>query len=271
MSGGPLQELVDALAERLQRSVTVEDQSLQLLAFSRHYGDADPARIWSLLNRRSRPDDVDYPMLRQAQGPVRLAAAPEIELLARLCLPVRARGMLLGFLWLIDRDHTLTDSQISDAVNTTAVIGRVLRQRLILREDETTLASHLLGQLLAPDQSARSAAIADVLAGGFIGEDAYVGVVRVSLQVEPEDSTLIGQAVRDATRHLPPNTWMARTGTRTSTVLLARGTPLPAALDWLARALAKTLPVRPTSGSESVASVRVWPTSPWSRARPRSH
>jgi hypothetical protein len=58
MSVEQIQALADGLAGRLGRAVVVDDRELRLVVASADFGDADPARVWSLLNRRTRPEDV---------------------------------------------------------------------------------------------------------------------------------------------------------------------------------------------------------------------
>ena len=54
MSDGDLQSIVDDLAERLHRSVAIDDPAIRLLAASRHFGDEDAVRVGSVLNRAVR-------------------------------------------------------------------------------------------------------------------------------------------------------------------------------------------------------------------------
>src|ERR1700678_3307064 len=103
MSVEQIQALVDGLAARLGRAVLVDDRDLRLVAASQDFGDADPARVWSLLHRRTRPEDVRHEELARLAGPVYVAENPELELWQRLCVPVRCRGLLVGFVWVTDR------------------------------------------------------------------------------------------------------------------------------------------------------------------------
>src|SRR5208282_264647 len=59
MSVEQIQALADGLATRLGRAVLVDDRNLRLVAASEDFGDADPARVWSLLHRRTRPVSGD--------------------------------------------------------------------------------------------------------------------------------------------------------------------------------------------------------------------
>ncbi|MGU3432392.1 PucR family transcriptional regulator [Actinomycetes bacterium M1A6_2h] len=247
MTIGPQQVLVDALADRLQRSVTVEDHTLRLVAYSRNYGDADAARIWSLLNRRSRPDDVYYAELRTAVDPTRVAEDPELELYARLCVPIRNHDMLLGFIWLIDKDFTLTEAEIADTVDTARTLGAMLYQRLVVSDSEDSFAEYLLDQLLSTDPDRRASASAEIIARGLIENDAYVGVVR-AVADGPVDEALVPHAVQRACRRLPPGTVMTRTTSRSTVVLLARGSDVTGMLD----SFAETVLTAITSASASV-------------------
>src|ERR1700677_4166476 len=103
MSVEQIQALVDGLAARLGRAVLVDDRDLRLVAASEDFGDADPARIWSLLHRRTRPEDVSYAEIKQLTGPARIPENPALELWQRLCAPIRCQGLLLGFTWITDR------------------------------------------------------------------------------------------------------------------------------------------------------------------------
>lgn len=83
-----------------------------------------------------------------AHGPTRLPADPGLDMGARLCVPVRDAGRLLGFVWVLDEPR-LSDAQeqaLQDA------LGPVT-QELRVREDEEdvrrTAEQHALSALLA--------------------------------------------------------------------------------------------------------------------------
>ena len=66
----------------------------------------DPVRTRSILTRRStaavRAWFEGFGIAR-ATGPVRIPAAPEAGVFrGRICLPVRHRGVVLGYVWLLD-------------------------------------------------------------------------------------------------------------------------------------------------------------------------
>ena len=53
MARDAIQVAVDDLAERLQRSVVINDAAVHLLYASAHYGDEDPVRIRAVLQREA--------------------------------------------------------------------------------------------------------------------------------------------------------------------------------------------------------------------------
>ena len=131
MSVEQIQALADGLAARLGRAVLVDDRDLRLVAASEDFGDADPARVWSLLHRRTRPEDVRHEEIARLPGPGYVPENPALELWQRLCVPVRCRGLLLGFVWITDRFGDLTEEQVADSARTAAEIGVLLRDRLL--------------------------------------------------------------------------------------------------------------------------------------------
>ncbi|WP_066905971.1 PucR family transcriptional regulator [Millisia brevis] len=225
MTFGPMQDLVDALAERLTRSVVVEDHTLHLVAFSKDYGDADSARVASLLSRRSRPDDVYYARLRLATGPTAVEGNDELAFYARLAIPIRYEGMLLGFVWLIDRDGTLTDPEVDDSVTVARRVGELLHRRLVARDADDAQVSHLVERVIHGDAPARSAAAADILGQEYLEDDSFIVVVTARFPEPVDDRSLIPAAVQNACRRLPPRTWIARSTTREATVIVARRRP----------------------------------------------
>jgi sugar diacid utilization regulator len=176
MSIEQIQGLADALAARLRRAVVVDDQDLRLIAVSEDFGDADPARIWSLLHRRTRPEDVPYAELKQLAGPAHIPENPALELWQRLCVPIRCRGLLLGFTWITDRYGDLTEDQIADAAQTAEAMGVLLHRRLVMTAHERQVRQHLVEQLLSEDPAARRAASEEALDRGLL-DDGQAAVI----------------------------------------------------------------------------------------------
>lgn len=164
-----LQRIVDDLAARIGRPVLLEDEGQRVVAYSEQTGPVDDVRRDSIL-RRHTADEVRV-LFRAAgifasRGPLRIPSAGGV--LARVCVPVRHRERLLGFVWLIDDSPPVSDEQVRVAERTAPALALALFQDslaagLTFRRELEAVSRVLLGD---PD-SARSAARLLVEAGGF--------------------------------------------------------------------------------------------------------
>jgi PucR C-terminal helix-turn-helix domain len=149
-----LQELVDALADRLERPVAIEDRRYRVLAYSAHAEPPDRVRLASILTREAPADVVawlDERGLSHAQSPVRLPDAPHVGMGPRVAVPVRT-DRVLGFVWLIDEG--VGAEEVAAAEETAAAAAPLLAR---LRESERSDHA-LVGELLGDDAGARSRA-----------------------------------------------------------------------------------------------------------------
>ncbi|MFI9562302.1 PucR family transcriptional regulator [Streptomyces rishiriensis] len=134
---GDYQELVDEISELLGAPATLENRDFELIAFGAYDSEGeldasalDPVRTRSILTRRStaavRTWFEGFGITR-ATGPVRIPPTPEAGVhRGRVCLPVRHRGVALGYVWLLDDDPGPTDAQLAAAMEVTARIGALL-------------------------------------------------------------------------------------------------------------------------------------------------
>ncbi|MFB6780592.1 PucR family transcriptional regulator [Streptomyces sp. NPDC056352] len=133
---GDYQELVDEISALLGVPATLENRDFGLVAFGAHDSDddtaMDPVRTRSILTRRSTPAVRAWFEgfgIARATGPVRIPAAPEAGVFrGRICLPVRHRGVVLGYVWLLDADPGPTDEQLTAAMDVAARIGALLSE-----------------------------------------------------------------------------------------------------------------------------------------------
>ncbi|MDW4909967.1 helix-turn-helix domain-containing protein [Streptomyces sp. ADMS] len=134
---GDYQELVDDISELLGAPATLENRDFELLAFGAYDSEGeldasalDPVRARSILTRRStsavRAWFEGFGITR-ATGPVRIPPTPEAGVYrGRICLPVRHRGVVLGYVWLLDDDPGPSAEQLTAAMEVTARIGALL-------------------------------------------------------------------------------------------------------------------------------------------------
>ncbi|MCX4697720.1 helix-turn-helix domain-containing protein [Streptomyces sp. NBC_01352] len=134
---GDYQELVDEISELLGAPATLENRDFELIAFGAYDSEGeldasalDPVRTRSILTRRStaavRTWFEGFGITR-ATAPVRIPPTPEAGVYrGRICLPVRHRGVVLGYVWLLDDDPGPTDRQLTAAMEVTTRIGALL-------------------------------------------------------------------------------------------------------------------------------------------------
>ena len=111
-----LQSLTDRLGEQVSRSVAIDDPEMRLQSYSPHYGAVDEQRLASILHRQANPEAIEWAGLhdvRSATGWVRVPANPERGMLSRVCVPIRFGDQLLGYLWLIDQDESMTSADLA--------------------------------------------------------------------------------------------------------------------------------------------------------------
>ena len=149
VASAPMQELADALAERLGAPVAIEDRRYRMLAYSAHAEAPDRVRLASILTREA-PSDLaawlDANGLPDAEAPVRLAPPPELGMGPRVAVPIPGR---LGYVWLVD-DGRVGEEELAAATATAGAAATAIRDR---REAERTERA-LVGALLAGDHEA---------------------------------------------------------------------------------------------------------------------
>lgn len=131
---GDYQELVDEISALLGIPATLENRDFGLIAFGAHDSDddsaMDPVRTRSILTRKSTPAVRAWFEgfgITRATGPVRIPAAPDAGVYRdRICLPVRHRGVVLGYVWLLDAEPGPSHERLTAAMEVAARIGELL-------------------------------------------------------------------------------------------------------------------------------------------------
>ncbi|MFI7016331.1 PucR family transcriptional regulator [Streptomyces sp. NPDC050164] len=167
---GDYEELVDEISELLGAPATLENRDFELIAFGAYdsEGDLDPSaldpvRTRSILTRRStaavRAWFEGFGITR-ATGPVRIPPTPEAGVYrGRICLPVRHRGVVHGYVWLLDDDPGPSERQLSAAMQVTARIGALLADEA---QHGADLSRELRAVLTADRDWQRDMAIAEL-------------------------------------------------------------------------------------------------------------
>jgi hypothetical protein len=166
-----LQDLVDALADRLERAVDVDDQRFGLLVFSAHGADVDDVRLASILHRRA-PEPVMQWLLdlgvAHASAPLWVPANTELGMRPRWCLPIRFQELLLGYLWLVDEPTPLAAEEVAVALAYADELAPVLYRDRLLHDTGRARERAAVGTLVGDDADARERSARSVLTDGVL-------------------------------------------------------------------------------------------------------
>jgi transcriptional regulator of acetoin/glycerol metabolism len=202
-----LQDLVDDLADRLHRPVSVEDRRWRLLAFSAHAELGDRVRQASILARAAPPDVaawLDTLGLERAGELVDTPANPAIEMGVRTCAPVRHAGVLLGFVWVIPGPEPLDDAERAALTAMAREAGASLWRRRAAGERRGALLGALLD---APDPAARRRA-----AQALAAAQGWTGATRFAVALaDAGDPEAVGERTRRRS-HAGDLVWRAEHG-----------------------------------------------------------
>ncbi|KWT63183.1 PucR family transcriptional regulator [Streptomyces albus subsp. albus] len=197
---GDYQQLVDEISAALGAPATLEDRDFGLIAFGAHEGDddlvMDPVRTRSILQRRSTAAVrawFEAFGIARATTALRIPPDPAAGVFkGRICLPVRHRGIVHGYVWLLDDGHltdlelggagTPPDPRIEQAMESAAGIGALLAAEARAGAE----LGDLLRALLLSRPGERSSAAAALRDGLRSPADAPLTVVAVTPWDVPE-------------------------------------------------------------------------------------
>ncbi|HEU4543851.1 MAG TPA: helix-turn-helix domain-containing protein [Jiangellaceae bacterium] len=192
-----VQHVVDRLASRLRRPAVLEDRFFRLVTYSAHDEPVDEVREASILRRHASADVSRWLSavgIRLARGPVRVPGNAELNMLPRICFPVRYREMLLGYLWFVDADESVGPADLEWCVQEITDLGTLLHRESVASVPSSERVAETLRALLSDSPTAAVAA-RDLTDDGLISADD--GVVVAVLQAVRGPATA-GTAVRDA-------------------------------------------------------------------------
>lgn len=201
-----MQQILESLAQRVARPAVLEDRYMRLLAFSSHERPIDDVREDSILRRHASSEVRGWlkrfglPNLRR---PLRLPANPELHMLPRVCVPVVYRGKLLGHLWFVDADGSMSDADLDACVQGAAELGEWLHRESVASLFSSARLADTMHMLLSSSPMSAQAARSLIDAGYMPERDGVVAVVlqgvpRRSSAVDIEDA--LAQAVADFRR-----------------------------------------------------------------------
>ncbi|MFC0506747.1 PucR family transcriptional regulator [Micromonospora costi] len=176
---GELQRLVDALAAYAGRPALIEDRRQRVVVYSEHTGLMDDVRRASILRRQTTPEVMAWfrnTGIMDAREPVRTPASPELDLLPRVCVPIRHQDLLLGFVWFIDPDGTMADADIA-ATGLMSELSLALYRENLLGELASQREIEAARTLLSDSEATRDRSVRALREAGMIADGPATALV----------------------------------------------------------------------------------------------
>ncbi|WP_158635042.1 PucR family transcriptional regulator [Tsukamurella asaccharolytica] len=196
-----LQRLVDSLAQRLGRSVAIDDAHIRILAYSAHVDEVDTARTSSILCR-TVPTDlynhvVDHGASR-AHDVFTVPARHEYGMsVDRIGMPIRHGRNLHGYLWLLGSDGPVSDRNVAVLREASCQAALLLHRGSNFGEGIRARERELVRDLVASEEALRFEA-----ADALIEEELVTAgtVTALVVTVDHEYGTPLGDETRQALR-----------------------------------------------------------------------
>lgn len=136
----------------------IDDRHDRAEVYSAVQGEADPLRLESILRREVPPEAAAWAAtlgIDDAPGAVRTPANPAIGAQARVAIPLRHEGVLLGRLTLLDPNGDLPEGSVRAAERAAAEAARIMYHDRLVRDLARGRERELLRDLVAEDGNLR--------------------------------------------------------------------------------------------------------------------
>ncbi|ERN51366.1 helix-turn-helix domain-containing protein [Alkalihalophilus marmarensis] len=188
-----LEEFVDAISERLQCPVTIEDSNHHLLAYSSHDDGTDAARISTIIGRRVPEKVINrfwkegvIPTLNQSDEPLIIPQINDIGLGNRVAVSIRKNNEVLGYIWVLEVGRKLTADDLADLKFAASKAKNQLLQLNMQKKKKEKNHQELLWQLITGDARDHKH-IADQLSKIGINPTKPLAVILFNFEVMSDD------------------------------------------------------------------------------------
>jgi sugar diacid utilization regulator len=208
-----LQRLVDGLGRRFDRSVAIDDRNIRLLAYNSHTTGVDEVRVESIMRRTVSREVARYIQSIAMVKPndmFTLPARADLGLTVdRIGVPIRHRGALLGFLWLLSSDGPVTADQAAAAKRAADSAAEILHRDHLVGELTRGRERELMRDLIADEPRLRRDAAERLIEEDLLGVGSVVAIA-VTLPTDDErplqekDRLALATALERVRHSLPP-------------------------------------------------------------------
>ncbi|MFJ9776556.1 PucR family transcriptional regulator [Kitasatospora sp. NPDC101157] len=199
--GEAVQSLVDGLAERLGRSVVLDDPLVRMICTSRHFGDEDRVRVRTLLQGVADDESIRYVLsqgVAQWTRPGVIPGRDDLGLQPRYCVPVRERGHMLGILMVVATGEPLTVAETEAIDRTARAVATEMYAERLASDVEEEHVRRLVNQLVGTDSAQRCEAHRRLVDDGLLPAGPHVVVTSVAVSGQRGASGQVAVALRGA-------------------------------------------------------------------------
>jgi sugar diacid utilization regulator len=185
-----IQSAVDQLAEHLHRSVVINDPGVHMLYSSVHFGDEDQARVQAILKRDAGTKAIGHVLAQGVSTWTTAGVIPaneEIGMKARVCVPIRWHGELVGQMMVMDADGSLTTSELSTINQTARDIAAAMAAEG--QDSDSGVQEQTVRDLLGREATLRRRALEELAASHISGRFENVTAVEFGLQGASDSAT----------------------------------------------------------------------------------
>ena len=177
---GTVQRIVDDIGAQIDRPVLVEDPSLHVVAYSQHDREIDTVRRNSILERQTTREVMAWCRaagVHAAREPVRVMQNHDLDFQPRVCVPVYFHDLLLGFVWFIDANFTLTDADLVRIDGELASLSVAMYEEHFHSEFSLSRERAAAATLLMDDEASAEGASERLLRDGVFAADGPTAVL----------------------------------------------------------------------------------------------
>lgn len=196
LDGGKIQDVAEIIASFLNKSVTIESATFEVLAHA-HRGNIDPARRKSIEAGRTSPEVTStllnsglYKQLLTERESKQLDPIPELGLeLERIVAPIIVSNTIIGYMWVIalHADLTELDHLVLEQAATTAAL--IIYKDRAIYENMLALRGDFFNLLLQPNQVPQTWLESQAIAFDFQLERQYQVLLFSTRKATSEDLT----------------------------------------------------------------------------------
>jgi DNA-binding PucR family transcriptional regulator len=189
-SADALQQIVDTVADYVGRTTSIDDERFRLVVYSAVPGCLDRMTARSIIYREAPEhlvEALDAYSVAAIEGYARVCLSPELQMSPTLCVPIRHRNDLFGYLWIID-DPPVSPDKVEFAVDLAEQAGVIMRATLLERQSvRANVLTRLDGLLTAGDERERRDAAQELIDRGALPVTNQYAVAVLGLRDTSED------------------------------------------------------------------------------------